>query len=152
MAKAKLVKVKKEAKKTVKASTSAKATADKPSKKVVETKPKATDAKAMAAKKVEVTPKIVTTDANGIADVEKQAIITDFALKSGDTGSPEVQIALATHKILNLAKHLELNPKDNHSRRGLLKIISKRRRILNYLSGIDEGRYKELIKRLGLKK
>ncbi len=100
------------------------------------------------------TRKIVdqSTETGELADAGKQNIITEFALKSGDTGSPEVQIALATHKILNLAKHLELNPKDNHSRRGLLKIISKRRRILNYLSSKDEARYKELIKRLGLKK
>ena len=100
------------------------------------------------------TPKKIEIEGiEGVAiDAEKQNIIADFGLKSGDTGSPEVQIALATHKILNLAKHLELNPKDNHSRRGLLKIISKRRRILNYLSVKDVARYKELIKRLGLKK
>lgn len=94
----------------------------------------------------------VEEKSTGLIDANKQTIIVDYALKSGDTGSPEVQIALATHKILNLAQHLGLNPKDNHSRRGLLKIISKRRRILNYLSQKDEARYKALIKRLGLKK
>lgn len=103
--------------------------------------------------KKEKAPVIATEEkSTGLVDANKQTIIVDFALKSGDTGSPEVQIALATHKILNLAQHLGLNPKDNHSRRGLLKIISKRRRILNYLLGKDEARYKELIKRLGLKR
>lgn len=82
----------------------------------------------------------------------KQELIKQYALKDGDTGSPEVQIALATHKILNLQQHLEQNPKDNHSRRGLLKVIAKRRRILNYLQNKDEKRYKSLIGKLGLKK
>lgn len=75
-----------------------------------------------------------------------------FAQKSGDTGSPEVQVALLTFKIQRLTGHLEGNKKDNHSRRGLLKVIAKRRRILNYLQKLDEARYKELIKKLGLKK
>ncbi len=83
---------------------------------------------------------------------DKQQIIELFAQKSGDTGSPEVQIALLTQKILRLAEHLEENKKDNHSRRGLLKIIAKRRRILNYLQKLDEKRYKVLIKKLELKK
>jgi len=82
----------------------------------------------------------------------KQKVIEQYATKKGDTGSPEVQIALSTQKIYNLSKHLEQNPKDNHSRRGLLKIIAKRRRILNYLLNKDEGRYEGLIKNLGLKK
>jgi len=85
-------------------------------------------------------------------EVSKRQIIEQFATKKGDTGSPEVQIALSTQKIYNLTKHLEQNPKDNHSRRGLLKIISKRRRILNYLHNKDEERYAALIKSLGLKK
>jgi small subunit ribosomal protein S15 len=75
-----------------------------------------------------------------------------FAQKKGDTGSPEVQAALLTYKINKLVKHLEENKKDNHSRRGLLKIIAKRRRILNYLQKLDKDRYKKLIKNLGLKK
>lgn len=83
---------------------------------------------------------------------DKQDIIKQFALKEGDTGSPEVQIAIATQKISNLVKHLEQNPKDNHSRRGLLKIVAKRRRVLNYLQKKDEKRYTELTKKLGLKK
>lgn len=82
----------------------------------------------------------------------KQGIIEMFAQKSGDTGSPEVQVALLTFKIQRLTSHLEGNKKDNHSRRGLLKIIAKRRRILNYLQKLDEARYKELIEKLGLKK
>lgn len=82
----------------------------------------------------------------------KKTIITQYALKQGDTGSPEVQIALLSQKIINLASHLEQNPKDNHSRRGFLKVVSKRRRILNYLQKKDEKRYRELIKKLGLKK
>lgn len=83
---------------------------------------------------------------------DKQQIIDTFAQKTGDTGSPEVQVALLTHKIQRLTSHLEENKKDNHSRRGLLKVIAKRRRILNYLQKLDEARYKELIEKLGLKK
>lgn len=87
-----------------------------------------------------------------LTSLDKQAIIHHFALKEGDTGSPEVQVALATQKIINLVEHLDQNPKDNHSRRGLLKIVSKRRRVLNYLQNKDIKRYNELIKKLGLKK
>jgi small subunit ribosomal protein S15 len=83
---------------------------------------------------------------------DKQKIIEMFAQHKGDTGSPEVQIALLTYKIQRLAVHLEENKKDNHSRRGLLKTIAKRRRLLNYLERLDEKRYKKLIKELELKK
>jgi len=83
---------------------------------------------------------------------DKQKIIVKFAQKKGDTGSPEVQVALLSHKIDKLSEHLEINKKDNHSRRGLLKVIAKRRRILNYLQKIDEKRYKKLLKEVGLKK
>jgi small subunit ribosomal protein S15 len=83
---------------------------------------------------------------------EKQDVIMQFALKQGDTGSPEVQVAILTQKITNLSDHLTKNPKDNHSRRGLLKVVAKRRRIINYLEKKDEPRYKELIAKLGLKK
>lgn len=83
---------------------------------------------------------------------DKQDLIKQFALKAGDTGSPEVQVAIATQKINNLVNHLDENPKDNHSRRGLLKIVAKRRRVLNYLLKKDEKRYNDLIKKLGLKK
>lgn len=83
---------------------------------------------------------------------DKQKIIDKFGQKKGDTGSPEVQVALLSLKIDKLAEHLEINKKDNHSRRGLLKVIAKRRRILNYLEKLDEKRYKKLIKEIGLKK
>ncbi len=83
---------------------------------------------------------------------DKQKIIEMFGQKKGDTGSPEVQAALLSQKIDRLTQHLELNKKDNHSRRGLLKVIAKRRRILNYLRKLDEKRYKNLIDKLGLKK
>ena len=83
---------------------------------------------------------------------DKEKIIAKFAQGKGDTGSPEVQIALLTHKIEKLSEHLDINKKDNHSRRGLLKVIAKRRRILNYLQKLNEKRYKKLIKELNLKK
>lgn len=83
---------------------------------------------------------------------DKQKIIKEFAQKDGDTGSPEVQVALSSRKIDRLTDHLKENKKDNHSRRGLLKVIAKRRRILNYLQKLDEKRYKKLISKLGIKK
>lgn len=84
--------------------------------------------------------------------LSKQEIIDTYSQKDGDTGSPEVQIALSSQKIENLSSHLKENPKDNHSRRGLLKIIAKRRRILHYLQDRDSDRYTGLIEKLGLKK
>lgn len=83
---------------------------------------------------------------------DKKKIIEDFAIKKGDTGSPEVQVALLTYKIKKLTEHLKIHRKDNHSRRGLLSMVSKRRRLLTYLKNKDEKRYKVLIKKLGLKK
>ncbi len=83
---------------------------------------------------------------------DKQKIIEKLVQKKGDTGSPEVQVALLTYKINKLVRHLEENTKDNHSRRGLLKVIAKRRRILNYLQMLSQKRYKKLIKELDLKK
>ena len=83
---------------------------------------------------------------------DKKKIIGEYATKKGDTGSPEVQIALLSHKIDKLVGHLKGNPKDNHSRRGLLGMISKRRRLLSYLSGKANDRYKEIIKKLELSK
>lgn len=83
---------------------------------------------------------------------DKKNIIETFAQHEGDTGSPEVQVALLSHKIQRLSSHLEENKKDNHSRRGLLKVIAKRRRIINYLQKLDDPRYKSLIKKLGLKR
>lgn len=78
----------------------------------------------------------------------KQDIIQKFATTSGDTGSPRVQIALLSSQILELTKHLQAHKKDNHSRRGLLKIISKRRRLLNYLSRTNTKDYQSLAKEL----
>lgn len=87
-----------------------------------------------------------------LTPIDKKKIIEEFAIKNGDTGSPEVQIALSSYKIEKLVKHLKKNQKDNHSRRGLLGIISKRRRLLTYLQKRDKGRYKKIIKKLKLKK
>lgn len=83
---------------------------------------------------------------------DKHKIIEEFATKTGDTGSPEVQIALLSHKIDKLVSHLKTNPKDNHSRRGLLGVISKRRRLLSYLQKKAQDRYKTVIKKLSLSK
>ncbi|OGG11974.1 30S ribosomal protein S15 [Candidatus Gottesmanbacteria bacterium RBG_13_45_10] len=79
-------------------------------------------------------------------------VISQFQVKEGDTGSPEVQVALLTKRIEKLVSHLKTNPADNHSRRGLLGIVSKRRRLLNYLEKKDAGRYKAIAHKLGLSK
>jgi len=81
----------------------------------------------------------------------KKKIMQDFATKPGDTGSPEVQVALLTYQINDLTAHLKKHKKDNHSRKGLLKMVAKRRRLLNFLTRKDEKRYKELTKKLELK-
>ena len=103
-------------------------------------------------KKVLKPAKIVKVAKIASIEDDKQKIIEKFGQKKGDTGSPEVQAALLSHKIEKLTEHLDINKKDNHSRRGLLKVIAKRRRILNYLQLLDEKRYKKLIANLGLKK
>lgn len=82
----------------------------------------------------------------------KQALIKDFATQEGDTGSPEVQVAILTERINNLTGHFKDHGKDNHSRRGLLVMVNKRRSLLDYLKRKDEARYKTLIERLGLRK
>ncbi|MFH2085651.1 MAG: 30S ribosomal protein S15 [bacterium] len=82
----------------------------------------------------------------------KTTIIKKFATTKGDTGSPEVQIALLTERIKELTEHLKLHKKDNHSRRGLLKMVSKRRRLLNYLRSSVEDRYRTIVKSLNLSK
>ncbi len=87
-----------------------------------------------------------------ITTVRKQELLTDFATNNGDTGSPEVQVAILTERITNLTEHFKTHKKDNHSRRGLLKMVSKRRRLLDYLRSRDESRYQALIGRLGLRK
>lgn len=83
---------------------------------------------------------------------KKQEIINEYALKSGDTGSPEVQIAILTARIDKLNEHLKEHIHDHHSRRGLLKMVGKRRNLLNYIKKADIERYRSLIARLGLRK
>ena len=87
-----------------------------------------------------------------LAREAKESIVTDYAVKDGDTGSPEVQIALLTERIRTLTEHLRSFPKDNHSRRGLLKLVGQRRRLLAYLMRRDNPRYRAVISRLGLRR
>jgi small subunit ribosomal protein S15 len=82
----------------------------------------------------------------------KQQVITDYATKAGDTGSPEVQVAILTTRISALTEHFKTHKKDNHSRRGLLKLVAQRRKLLDYLKAKDEGRYQSLIERLGIRR
>ncbi|WP_457796105.1 30S ribosomal protein S15 [Methylocystis sp. S23] len=82
----------------------------------------------------------------------KQALIKEYATKSDDTGSPEVQVAILTERIVNLTEHFKTHVKDNHSRRGLLKLVSQRRQLLDYVKKRDEARYKTLIERLGIRR
>ncbi|MBT5766014.1 30S ribosomal protein S15 [Emcibacteraceae bacterium] len=83
---------------------------------------------------------------------KKQELIKQYATKDGDTGSPEVQVAILTHRIAHLTEHFKTHKKDNHSRRGLLMLVNKRRKLLDYLNKKDAGRYQALIKSLGLRK
>ena len=87
-----------------------------------------------------------------IAKEKKQAIIAEYGRTPNDTGSPEVQVAILTARIQELTEHLKQNPKDHHSRRGMLKMIGQRRGLLSYLKEIDNERYRSLIERLGLRK
>ncbi len=87
-----------------------------------------------------------------IAKDKKTAIIKEFARSEGDTGSPEVQIAVLTARITELTEHLKENKKDHHSRRGLLKMVGQRKGLLNYLKETDIERYRTLIERLGIRK
>ena len=87
-----------------------------------------------------------------ITQEKKQALIKEYGAKEGDTGSPEVQIAVLTTRILNLTEHFKEHKKDNHSRRGLLKLVNQRRSLLDYVKSKDEERYKSLIARLGLRR
>jgi small subunit ribosomal protein S15 len=82
----------------------------------------------------------------------KDRIVAEYGVKPGDTGSPEVQIALLTERIKDLTEHLRQFPKDNHSRRGLLKLVGQRRRLLAYLVKKDASRYRAVIARLGLRR
>jgi len=82
----------------------------------------------------------------------KQALIKEHAQGKGDTGSPEVQVAILTERITNLTEHFKTHAKDNHSRRGLIKMVSQRRRLLDYVKSKDQARYEALIQRLGLRR
>ncbi|MBJ3764139.1 30S ribosomal protein S15 [Maribius pontilimi] len=87
-----------------------------------------------------------------ITPEEKQRIMKEFATKDGDTGSPEVQVAILTNRIATLTEHFKTHKKDNHSRRGLLMMVAQRRKLLDYTKSKDEARYQDLIKRLGIRR
>ena len=87
-----------------------------------------------------------------ITPERKAALIEEYAIKAGDTGSPEVQVAILTERINNLTEHFKAHAKDNHSRRGLLKLVSTRRSLLDYVQRGDEARYQSLIERLGIRR
>ena len=82
----------------------------------------------------------------------KLALVKDYARKEGDTGSPEVQVAILSERIKNLTEHLNTHKKDVHSRRGLLVLVGQRRRLLDYLKGKDQARYESVVERLGLRR
>ncbi len=87
-----------------------------------------------------------------LAKEHKENIINRYKLHEGDTGSPEVQIALISERLSTLNSHFQIHKKDRHSRRGLLKLVGQRRKLLSYLKSSDSGRYEKLIKQLGLRK
>ena len=87
-----------------------------------------------------------------ITPERKQDVMKEYGANSKDTGSPEVQVAVLSERINNLTEHFKSHTKDNHSRRGLLKLVSQRRQILDYLRRTNDGRYKELIERLGIRR
>ncbi len=87
-----------------------------------------------------------------ITPEDKQKLMGDYATKTGDTGSPEVQVAVLSSRIANLTEHFKTHAKDNHSRRGLLKMVAQRRKLLDYVKRQDEARYQTLIGRLGLRR
>ncbi|AIL33142.1 30S ribosomal protein S15 [Basilea psittacipulmonis] len=87
-----------------------------------------------------------------VAEINKQSIVNEFARKQGDTGSPEVQIALLTARINELTVHFKTHKKDHHSRRGLLRMVSRRRKLLDYLKGRNPDTYRAIIEKLGLRK
>jgi small subunit ribosomal protein S15 len=94
---------------------------------------------------VKETPMSITSDA-------KAVLMKEYATKDGDTGSPEVQVAVLTSRIATLTEHFKTHKKDNHGRRGLLKMVAQRRKLLDYLKGKEEARYQDLIKRLGIRR
>ena len=87
-----------------------------------------------------------------LAPERKQQLIKENAVKSGDTGSPEVQIAILTERINSLTEHFKTHKKDNHSRRGLLKMVSQRRQLLDYVKGKNQARYQQIIDKHGIRR
>ena len=87
-----------------------------------------------------------------ITQERKDALVKEHARVEGDTGSPEVQIAILTERIVNLTEHFKTHAKDNHSRRGLLKMVSQRRQLLDYVKRKDEARYQKIIEKLGIRR
>ena len=87
-----------------------------------------------------------------ITPERKQTLMQEYATAAGDTGSPEVQVALLSERITTLTDHFKAHVKDNHSRRGLLKMVSQRRQLLDYLKRTDEARYKSIIEKLGIRR
>ena len=87
-----------------------------------------------------------------VANIDKSKIVSDYQRSASDTGSPEVQVALLTARIVELTGHFKTHAKDHHSRRGLLRMVSRRRKLLDYLKGKDADRYLALIQKLGLRK
>ncbi|PYE84715.1 30S ribosomal protein S15 [Pseudoroseicyclus aestuarii] len=87
-----------------------------------------------------------------ITPEDKSKLMKDYATHEGDTGSPEVQIAILSSRIATLTEHFKVHAKDNHGRRGLLKMVAQRRKLLDYVKGKDEARYQSLIQRLGLRR
>ena len=87
-----------------------------------------------------------------ITTERKKEVMSEFAKKDGDTGSPDVQVAVLSERIANLTEHFKTHVKDNHSRRGLIKMVSQRRRLLDYIKATDEKRYNALITKLGLRR
>ena len=87
-----------------------------------------------------------------ISQERKQELIKEYSQGTGDTGSPDVQVAILTERITNLTEHFKTHKKDNHSRRGLLKMVSQRRRLLDYIKRKEEKRYQDLIARLGIRR
>jgi small subunit ribosomal protein S15 len=97
-------------------------------------------------------PSNVKESPMSITAEEKNRLVKEFATKEGDTGSPEVQIAILTSRITTLTEHFKTHAKDNHSRRGLLKLVAQRRKLLDYVRGKDEARYQSLLERLGIRR
>ena len=87
-----------------------------------------------------------------ITVADKARLMKEYATKEGDTGSPEIQVAILSSRIATLTEHFKTHKKDNHGRRGLLKMVARRRKLLDYVKGKDEARYKDLITRLGLRR